>query len=127
VPRRKAKKATRRAKRYVLLGALLLIISPFVPNIYFGFTWRGGFPSLTGGIEFWISIIGVMALVMGVLVLVGYLVSERSLSLVLVVLGGIIGLILGVLGISSMLPGLPFGPAAALIGGLLAMVGALMQ
>ncbi|MBS7288217.1 MAG: hypothetical protein KIH01_05610 [Candidatus Freyarchaeota archaeon] len=129
MPRRKSKRvrAERRARKYILLGALLLIISPFIPNIYVGFTWREGFPLLTGGIDFWINMFGVMALVMGVMVLVGYLVSERGLSIVLVVLGGIIGLILGVIGVFSTLPGLPFGPAAAFIGGLLAVVGALIK
>lgn len=129
MPRRKAKRAraARRARKYVLLGALLLIVSPFVPNIFVGFTWRGGFPSLTGGIGFWLDILGVIALVMGVMVLVGYLISERDLSTVLIVLGGIIGLILGIIGIFSMLPGLPFGPAAAFIGGLLAVIGTLTK
>ncbi|MEM2360536.1 MAG: hypothetical protein QW297_07465 [Candidatus Jordarchaeales archaeon] len=131
MPRRKTAKrarAARRARRHILLGALLMIVSPFVPNIYFAFTSRGGFPSLSGGIDFWLtSIVGVIVLIMGVVVLVGYLVSDRDASLVLVVLGGVIGLILSILGLLSMLPGLPFGPAAAFIGGLLAIIGVLAR
>ncbi|MEM4447474.1 MAG: hypothetical protein QXP17_03255 [Candidatus Jordarchaeales archaeon] len=37
------------------------------------------------------SIVGVIVLIIGVIVLVGYLVSDRDASLVLVVLGGVIG------------------------------------
>lgn len=125
----KRARAARKAKRYTLLGALLLIAAPFIPNIYFAFTTTHGsiFPSLTGGIAFWLDIIGIIVLVMGFIVLIGYLVSERDISLLLTVLGGVIGLILGVLGLLSMLPGLPLGPATAILGGLLAMVGALRR
>ncbi|MEM1658044.1 MAG: hypothetical protein QXX87_03650 [Candidatus Jordarchaeales archaeon] len=37
------------------------------------------------------SIVGVIVLIIGVIVLVGYLASDRDASLVLVVLGGVIG------------------------------------
>ncbi|MHA1607813.1 MAG: hypothetical protein ACTSWP_09815 [Candidatus Freyarchaeota archaeon] len=125
--RRAARRRTVRKRRYALLGALLMIVSPFIPNIYFAFTTAPGqiFPSLTGGITFWLDIIGILTLVMGVIVLIGYLVSERDLSMILTILGGVIGLLLGIVGVVSMLPSLPFGPAAAVIGGILALAGSI--
>ncbi|WXG40165.1 MAG: hypothetical protein WED07_04975 [Candidatus Freyarchaeum deiterrae] len=130
--RRSSRRTPRRESRSLaLIGAILLIVSPFVPNIAFGSYTSPGqtFPQLTGGIGWWfLSLWGIIALIMGMLALIGLLIDSGDVTMILCVLGGIIGLLIGILNLIWFITGgiiLAFAPATALLGGLLTLLGAL--
>lgn len=130
--RRTSRRAPRRSSRSIgLIGAILLLVSPFVPSIAIGtYVPRGAiFPVFGGGLVWpWFDIWGILALIMGVLALIGLLIDAGDVTLILCVIAGIIGLIVGLIaliGFLGMSIIFAFAPATALLGGLLTLLGAL--
>ncbi|MHA1260997.1 MAG: hypothetical protein ACTSSA_02730 [Candidatus Freyarchaeota archaeon] len=129
--RKSKRRATRKKSRGItLVGSLLLMVSIFVPSIGVGIvTPPGQFPSFTGTIVWpWLDIFGILALIMGIIALIGVLIDTSDVSMILVVLGGVIGLIVGIIGLFMFLTSgiiLALAPSCAFLGGLLALLGAL--
>ncbi|MHA1207859.1 MAG: hypothetical protein ACTSP1_02695 [Candidatus Freyarchaeota archaeon] len=129
--RKSKRRATRKKSRGItLVGSLLLIVSIFVPSIGVGIvTPPGQFPSFTGTIVWpWLDIFGILALIMGIIALIGVLIDTSDVSMILVVLGGVIGLIVGIIDLFIFLTSgiiLALAPSCAFLGGLLALLGAL--
>ncbi|MEM2134523.1 MAG: hypothetical protein QXG44_06710 [Candidatus Jordarchaeaceae archaeon] len=129
MPRRRASRSKSRST--ALLGALLLLVTPFVPSFAIGIYYGPGqiFPSFSGGIRWpWLDLVSILILIMGVLALIGLLIDGGDVSMVLLVLAGVLGLILGIVGLIGFLGSgiiFAFAPACAILGGLLALFGAL--
>nr|MDO8075991.1 hypothetical protein [Candidatus Freyarchaeota archaeon] len=130
--RKSKRRATRKKSRGItLVGSLLLIVSIFVPSIGVGIVTPPGqfFPSFTGTIVWpWLDIFGILALIMGIIALIGVLIDTSDVSMILVVLGGVIGLMVGIIDLFIFLTSgiiLALAPSCAFLGGLLALLGAL--
>lgn len=132
MPRRRSRRTTKsKSRTTALVGALLLLVAIFVPSFAIGIYYPHGsfFPSFSGGIVWpWIDILGILILIMGILALIGILIDAGDVTMILLVLAGIIGLILGIIGLFVFLGSqviFAFAPAAAILGGLLTLLGAL--
>jgi hypothetical protein len=127
--RRTSRRAPRqRSRSLALIGSILLLVAIFIPNfiVLYGHVPGQYFPSTGLGIYWpWLDIFGILVLIMGILGLIGVLIDSGDITLVLCVIAGIIGLIAGVVGLIELGVILALGPMAAILGGLLTLIGAL--